>query len=181
MDEAKVKSHIEPMPDGSYEIYKNDTKAFRYVLAAFVCAVISVYFLKYSSRIVYYIFLAGFIGASAMALKTVLFKKVVLTVTDKFIIFYTPLGSPEKILWDDIMSFKEMRVKRERFIGIVVKDPETILETQTNKIAYKIMRLNLKAYETPFIFATNTLSAHHKEILNLLNDQLELYNSGGML
>ena len=35
-NENKIKSHIKPLPDGSYEIYKNEMKSFYYVLAAFL-------------------------------------------------------------------------------------------------------------------------------------------------
>ena len=89
-NEHKVKSHLKPLPDGSYEIYKNEIKSFYYVLAAFLFAFLSIYFLKSGYRIVGNIFLAGFAGVAAIALKMVLFKKTVLTINHKFIVI-TPL------------------------------------------------------------------------------------------
>ena len=46
-NENKIKSHIKPLPDGSYEIYKNEMKSFYYVLAAFLFALMSIYFLNF--------------------------------------------------------------------------------------------------------------------------------------
>ena len=82
-NENKIKSHLKPLPDGSYEIYKNELKSFYYVLAAFLFALISIYFLKSGYRIIGNIFLAGFAGAAIIALKMVLFKKTILTINDK--------------------------------------------------------------------------------------------------
>ena len=75
-NENKIKSHIKPLPDGSYEIYKNEMKSFYYVLAAFLFALMSIYFLKSGYRVVGYILLTGFAGAALIALKMVLFKLV---------------------------------------------------------------------------------------------------------
>ena len=102
-NETKIKSHIKPLPDGSYEIYKNEVKSFYYVLAAFILALASIYFLKSGFRVVGNIFLAGFAGAAVIALKMVLFKKTVLTINDKFIIITPLVGAPVQILWEDIL------------------------------------------------------------------------------
>ena len=75
-NENKIKSHIKPLPDGSYEIYKNEMKSFYYVLAAFIFALLSIYFLKSGYRIVGNIyFLQALQVFALMALKMVLFKK----------------------------------------------------------------------------------------------------------
>ena len=66
-NENKIKSHIKPLPDGSYEIYKNEMKSFYYVLAAFLFALMSIYFLKSGYRVVGYILLTGFAGAALIA------------------------------------------------------------------------------------------------------------------
>ena len=52
----------------------------------------------------------------------------------------------------------------------MVNDPEHILELQTNKLTYKLMHHNIKLYGTPFLIHTNTLNAHRKEIIKLLED-----------
>ncbi len=180
-NEHKVKSHLKPLPDGSYEIYKNEIKSFYYVLAAFLFAFLSIYFLKSGYRIVGNIFLAGFAGVAAIALKMVLFKKTVLTINHKFIVITPLVGAPEQILWDEITGFQEIREKRNHYIAVMVNNPESILETQTNKLTYKVMHHNIKLYGTPYIIQTDTLSAHRREILDLLNKFQEEYLEQGIL
>lgn len=179
--EYKVKSHLKQLPDGSYEIYKSEIKSFYYVLAAFIFAFISVYFLKNGYQIIGNIFLAGFAGAALIALKMVLFKKTVITVNDKFIVVTPLVGTADQVLWEDITGFEEIRDKRNHYIAVMVNDPENILEMQTNKLAYKIMHHNIKLYGTPYIIQTDTLSAHRREILKLLHKFQEDYLEKGVL
>ena len=44
-NQKPVKSHLKPLPDGSYEIAKSEGKVFYYVAAAFVFALSSLYML----------------------------------------------------------------------------------------------------------------------------------------
>lgn len=162
------KSHLKPLPDGSYEISKSEGKVFYYVGAAFGFALLTLYMLKGGYRIIGNIFLFSFAVASAIALKMVLFKKVVLTINDKFIVINSLIGTPEQILWEDIVEFKEVRDKRNHYVAVIVKEPEALLELQQNKLAYKIMRHNIKLYGTPYIIQTDNLNCHRKEIMELL-------------
>lgn len=180
-NEHKVKSHIKPLPDGTYEIYKNEFKSFYYVLAAFIFALLCIYFFKSGYRTIGNILLVGFAGASVISLKMVLFKKTIISINDKFIQITPLVGASEQILWDDIINFKEVRDKRSHYIAIMVNDPESILSTQTNKLAYKIMQHNIKIYGTPYLVQTDTLSAHRREVLELLNKEHEEYLEKGII
>lgn len=179
--QQRVKSHLKPLPDGSYEIAKSEGKVFYYVAAAFVFALASLYMLKGGYRIVGNIFLVSFAAASAVALKMVLFKKVVLTINDKFLIITSMIGTSEQVLWEDVTGFSEVRDKRSHYIAVMVKDPEEILELQQNKLTYKLMRHNIKLYGTPFLIQTDNLNAHRKEIMELLNKYHAEYLGHGVL
>lgn len=180
-NENEIKSHLKPLPDGSYEIYKNEIKSFYYVLAAFLFALLCVYFLKSGYKVIGNIFLAGFAGVALIALKMVLFKKTVLTINSKFISITPLVGAPEQILWDNITGFQEIREKMNHYIAVMVDNPESILETQTNKLVYKIMHHNIKLYGTPYIIQTDTLNAHRREILTLLYKFHDEYLEKGVL
>ncbi len=179
--EQKPKSMLKPLPDGTYEIYKSETKAFYYVLAAFISALASVYLITRGFPITGKIFLLGFIGTAAAALKMVLFKKTVLVINSRFITITPLVGEPEQILWDDILSFEEIREKHINYIAVMVNNPEDMLEMQTNKLSYKIMHRNIKLYGTPFIISTNNLNAHRKEIIKLLEKFHEEFLEQGVL
>lgn len=180
-NQNKPKSHLKPLPDGSYEISKSEGKVFYYVAAAFVCALATLYMLKGGYRIIGNIFLVSFAVVSAIALKLVLFKKTILTINDKFLVITSIIGSSEQVLWEDVTGFKEVRDKRNHYIAVMVKDPENILELQQNKLTYKIMRHNIKLYGTPFLIQTDTLNAHRKEIMQLLKKFHEEYLEQGVL
>lgn len=179
--ENKIKSHLKPLPDGSYEIYKNEVKSFYYVLVAFIFAFISIYFLKSGYKVIGNIFLAGFAGAALIALKMVLFKKTVISINDKFILVTPFVGSSEQILWENITGFEEIRDKRNHYIAVMVNNPDDILEAQTNKLIYKIMYHNIKLYGTPYLIQTDTLNAHRREILSLLHRFQDDYLEKGIL
>lgn len=180
-NQSAIKSHLRPLPDGSYEISKSEAKVFYYVAAAFGFALASLYMLKGGYKIVGNIFLITFAVASAIALKMVLFKKTILTINDKFIIIKSIIGTSDQVLWDDIIEFTEVRDNRNHYIAVMVKDPETLLELQQNKLAYKIMRHHIKLYGTPYLIQTDTLNAHRKEILGLLKQFHTEYLEHGVL
>ena len=138
-NQNKPKSHLKPLPDGSYEISKSEGKVFYYVAAAFGFALATLYMLKGGYRIIGNIFLVSFAVVSAIALKLVLFKKTILTINDKFLVITSIIGSSEQVLWEDVTGFKEVRDKRNHYIAVMVKDPENILELQQNKLTYKII------------------------------------------
>lgn len=180
-NQSKVKTHLKPLHDGSYEISKSEGKVFYYVAAAFVFALASLYMIKGGYKTIGNIFLLSFAVASAVALKMVLFKKIVLTINDKFIMINSIIGTSEQVLWEDIVDFNEVRDKRNHYIAVMVKNPEEVLELQQNKLAYKLMRHNIKIYGTPFLIQTDTLNAHRKEIMELLKKYHNEYLSQGVL
>ena len=149
--------------------------------AAFVFALASLYMLKGGYKVIGNIFLLSFALSSAVALKMVLFKKVVLTINDKFLIITSMIGTSEQVLWEDITGFSEVRDKRNHYITVMLKDPEEILELQQNKLTYKLMRHNIKLYGTPFLIQTDNLNAHRKEIMNLLKRFHDEYLEQGVL
>lgn len=179
--QKNFKSHLKPLQDGSYEIAKSEGKVFYYVAAAFVFALASLYMVKGGYKTIGNIFLLSFVVSSVVALKMVLFKKTVLTVNDKFITINSIIGTSERVLWEDITNFTEVRDKRNHYIAVMVKNPEIILETQQNKLSYKLMRHNIKLYGTPFLIQTDTLNAHRKEIIDLLKRYHSEYLSQSIL
>lgn len=179
---SMLNHHLEPLQDGSYEICQNDTDSFYYVFAAFVLALIGLYFYKFSYLYVGYFFLFLFALSAGWALKLVLIKKILLIVTSNYITYIHPIsGTSENILMDDIIEFREVRVKREKFIAIMVSNGKEVVETQTNPLTQKLMRLAYKMHGTPFLVPTNRMSAHQKEVVALLRDTLTTHNTTEMI
>ncbi len=180
-NEKLVRKTLKPLSDGTYEIYRSESKSFYFVLVAFVFSLASIYLIKGGYPVTGKIFLVGFVGAAGMALKMVLFKKMVLIINSRFIVVHPLIGESEQILWDDIAEFKEIRDKHMHYIAVMVNDPEYMLEMQTNKLTYKIMHHNIKLYGTPYLIPTDNLNAHGKEIIKLLQTFHEEFLEQGVL
>ena len=181
MYEEDKKTVLSPSEDGSYHFYKTDFRVFYVLLSAFVFTVAALYFYKNGNTTVSTIFFVSFVISAVLSLKLVLLKKTVMLVEDDHIIIYPIIGDPETILWDDIKGFKEIRNKNDHYIAVYVNDPETVVESQTNKLTYKIMRQYYKTYNTPFLVPSKSLNAHSKEIIVLLNEKLSEYYNKGMI
>ena len=77
----------------------------------------------------------------------------------------------EFIEWDNIIGFKEIKIKSQRILIIVVKNPEKWIEKETNTFRKKLMRFNLNNYDSPFNIAAASLDISYAE----LNDKLNRY------
>lgn len=179
IEEKITRKSLQPNEDGSYLIYKTDYRVFYILLSTLIFTIAGLYFYKSGNSTLSTAFFVSFVISSIISLKIVLMKKPVLIIEEDHIMIYPIIGGAETILWEDIKGFREIRKKNDQFIAVFVNDPEAVLESQNDKLTYKIMRQYYKQYNTPYLFQSKALNAHSKEILNLLNDKLsEFYNRG---
>ena len=79
--------------------------------------------------------------------------------------------------WKNIIGFKEMNIRNQRILIIVVNNPEYWIETETNIIRKKLMRFNLNNYESPFNVASAGLEISHNELCEALNVYFKEYKN----
>lgn len=77
------------------------------------------------------------------------------------------------ISWEEINSFQITQVFAQKFIAIILKDPEHYLSQVEGKFKKRSMKLNYKTSKSPVNISTNSLKISFGELLQLLNEGLE--------
>ena len=106
-----------------------------------------------------------------------LFKKLFnyapgLILNDEGIIDNSGAFDAELIEWKDITGFQILKVKRQKIIMVVVKNPEEYINNQKNRIKKLMMKSNYSLSDAPFHISANGLKCSFAELWNLLNDEL---------
>jgi hypothetical protein len=77
------------------------------------------------------------------------------------------------IPWSEIDSFQITKVFTQKFIAIILKDPEHYLSKVEGKFKKRSMTLNYKSSKSPVNISTNSLKISFGELLQLLNEGLK--------
>ncbi|MDO6431708.1 STM3941 family protein [Flavitalea sp. BT771] len=75
------------------------------------------------------------------------------------------------VLWEDVLEIKISTVYKNRFIMIVVRNPEEYIDRQTNLIKRKAMALNHRSYGSPISISANGLNANFDELYGIIRRQ----------
>jgi len=81
-------------------------------------------------------------------------------------------SSAGMIFWKDIEKIDVLNVLNQKFIRIIVKNPDEYIERQTSLITKKIMAANYKKYGSPLQISANTLNIKFDELYELLRHNL---------
>lgn len=80
-----------------------------------------------------------------------------------------------QILWTDIEDIQVLQIQRQKLLLILVKNPQDYLDRQSNGWKRKLMAMNHRQYGTPLSISTNGLKISFAELLEILKQQLELF------
>ena len=83
----------------------------------------------------------------------------------------------EFIKWDEILGFKEIKIRSMRVLIIGVKNPEYWLEKETNTIRKKMMQFNINKFNSPFNITASVLDISYNELNEKLNSYFEKYKN----
>ncbi len=81
----------------------------------------------------------------------------------------------ERIKWKNIESFSEIKKYRAKIIVVNVNNPNYWIEKEENAIQKRIMKFNLKHYESPFNISASVTQFSHVKLMALLNENLQKY------
>ena len=76
------------------------------------------------------------------------------------------------IPWKDIKEIKTVQVLTEKFLMILVINPNEYIDRHTNVIIRKTAKMNFKKYGTPISIPANTLKCNFDDLKKTLNTQL---------
>ena len=80
------------------------------------------------------------------------------------------------ILWSDILELRTTEVFKQRFIVVIVNNPEQYINAQTRALNKTGLRRNYKSCGSPITISANGLKTNFDELYRLL--EIELKNRG---
>ena len=86
-------------------------------------------------------------------------------------------SSVGEIEWEDIIGISKSQVMSNKFLMILLKNPEKYIAKAKNKIAKKNMEVNLKWYGSPIAISSTALKIDFANLEKLLNENFEKYKN----
>lgn len=81
------------------------------------------------------------------------------------------------IPWSDINAIKESVVANQRFINLVVKNPQEYIHRQKSAFKRRVMQRNYDVFGTAIWISTSGLKINHKELKGILEKRLSDYGN----
>jgi len=81
------------------------------------------------------------------------------------------------IPWSDIKEIKQTIVTNQKFINLIVKNPQHYIEGQPTKLKRWLAERNYKSYGTAIAISANALKYNYDELKLLLQQKFEKYKS----
>jgi hypothetical protein len=78
------------------------------------------------------------------------------------------------IPWSDIDEIKETIIANQKFISLIVKNPQTYIERQPSAFKRWAMKRNYKSYGAAIGISANGLKYNYKDLKTLLDKKLRL-------
>ena len=76
------------------------------------------------------------------------------------------------VSWEDVSEIKEAAVFNQKFLRIVVRNPEGYIHRQANALKRKVMEANYRNFGSPVSLSANGLECDFDELKKLLNKKL---------
>ena len=81
------------------------------------------------------------------------------------------------IPWSDIVEIKETKVFNQKFINLVVKNPQNYIDRQSNSFKRWTMTKNYKSFDTAIGISANGLRYNYEDLKTLLDRRFQSYKS----
>lgn len=76
------------------------------------------------------------------------------------------------IPWTDVVAIDETQVYNQKFINVIVKNPQDYIDRESNAFKRKMMQVNHKSYRTLIGISANALQYDYAELKSLLEARL---------
>lgn len=84
------------------------------------------------------------------------------------------------IPWKDVQGVKTVSTFNQRFILILIANPQAYIDRQEIAYKKKAMNLNYKMYGSPVCISANTLKCNFNELYSLLTQNLDNNKNAGL-
>jgi hypothetical protein len=123
--------------------------------------------------------LLGSVGTLLFATR-MLRKKAAILIDDDGITDHSSPVAAGHVPWSDVHVLTTTTVVNQRFLLLLVKNPERYIQRQKNLIAQKGMHWNFKTYGSPICIAASGLQCTLGELERLIEAKLSAYKRQGV-
>ena len=95
--------------------------------------------------------------------------RIGLRISNRGIWLNTSATSIGWIDWQDIDEIKVKQIRSQKFLMLLVSNPETYINAQKNYLARLIMKLNYKRYGSPLFVSAHTLKMSFHDLVELID------------
>ena len=79
------------------------------------------------------------------------------------------------IPWSDIQEIKISQVMNQKFLMLIVRNPQYYFENVTNPVKRNMMKMNYKTYGSPISISSNALETNFDDLQKLLIEKMNEY------
>ena len=97
-----------------------------------------------------------------------------LIIDDKGIYDNSSAVSSGQILWEEIDSIGEYEIQNQKFIVLIVKNPQHFIMAKSRKYQRNIAEMNFKLTGSPININVNSLEISHLALLKIITDHYDL-------
>ncbi|MCX7343521.1 MAG: hypothetical protein NT128_05205 [Proteobacteria bacterium] len=80
------------------------------------------------------------------------------------------------IPWEDVIKIEEIKISHQKFINLVLRDPQTYIDKQKSAFKRRAMKMNYNMCGTPVSISANSLKCSYKELKAMLEQKFVEYN-----
>lgn len=117
----------------------------------------------------------GFIGL--LLIKKLFDKSPGLIISDEGVLDNSSGVSAGLVPWADIIEIKEKIIANQKFINLVVKNPQDYIDRQKSAFKRKALQMNYNSYGTVIGISANSLKCNYTELKELLDKKFSDYKN----
>lgn len=122
--------------------------------------------------------LLGLLGM-AITIQKLLRKQAALLIDDNGITDHSSPTAAGYVPWNDVHLITTATVVNQKFVVLIVKNPECYIQRKKNFIGKKGMRMNFKNYGSPICISASGLQCTTSELIEMIERKLSAYKSRG--
>jgi hypothetical protein len=81
------------------------------------------------------------------------------------------------IPWSDIAEIRMLKTFNQKFLMLILNNPEEYINKQTSALKRKTIEINYKSYGSPVSISANALQCNFEELKNILDKKLSEYKT----
>lgn len=184
MTDAPTLAQKFTQPPGQIEIPLSKSKLVKLIVVSLVFIIIGIWLITKPPTIGNPILgnstLIFIVGASSILMfgtmlifliKKIFDKKPGLIISDNGMLDNMSLFSAGYIPWSDVIEIKEILIKKQKMMNVVVKDPQDYIKKQKNGLTKKFLQMNYDASGMVIGISDVSLQCSYSELKDLLNER----------